>query len=85
MKDNKVNSVNVINARSAGKPLDFEPLITIAEAARLLGLNEQTLYGWIHEGKFEGLKLGNKSVRVRPEAVRAFLDAAQKEARLRVA
>jgi excisionase family DNA binding protein len=79
MNDKKPNDVDV---RTDGeRNIGFEPLLTVAQAARLMALKTPTLYGWIEEGKFEGLKIGTKSVRIRPEVVRAFLEAAQKEAK----
>jgi len=87
MREKKVNSGDVRKLEDGAKDpmIGFEPLLTIAEAAHVLGVKEPTLYGWIQEGKFEGLKLLKKSVRVRPEAVREFLQAAQKKAQARVA
>jgi excisionase family DNA binding protein len=75
MRDKKVNDVN--DRKADAQTIGFEPLISVAQAARMLGLKEPTLYGWIEDGKFEGLKIGVKAVRVRPEAVRAFLAAAK--------
>ena len=79
MRDTKVNSIKRERQTDVAS-LGFEPLLTVAQAAQVLGLDEQTLYGWIHEGKFEGLKLGARSVRIRPEAVRALIKSAQEKA-----
>jgi len=81
MKQEKVNKGLEQNVRT----FTFEPLIKVELAATMLGLEANTLYQWIGRGQFEGFHIGKKAVRVRPEAVRAFLDAAKKDAEVKAA
>ena len=42
-----------------------EELLTVAEVAKLLRLNPQTIYNWIDRGELPALKMGQRRVRVR--------------------
>lgn len=52
-----------------------------AEAARLLGLSQARIYQLLADGSLPSLKIG-KSRRIRHEAIVAFLDLYEAEARV---
>jgi len=85
MEAHKVNERYLRHHKAPVQSAEFEPLMKIPEAAKILGLAAPTLYRWVETGKFEALRIGGKSRRVRLSVVRAFLDAAQKAATLRTA
>jgi Helix-turn-helix domain len=60
--------------------LDRDKLITPAELADFLGIPPKTLRQWRYLGTGpDGIRVG-RHVRYRPEAVRAWLDAQEREA-----
>jgi excisionase family DNA binding protein len=60
------------------KPSD---LLTVTEAARMLGLKETTVRDWILRRKIDYLKLGAKAIRIRREVVERFLRLSEVNAR----
>ncbi len=53
-----------------------EDLLTVAEVAAMLRLNEQTVRKWLREGRLPGISLGSRQAgwRVRRSDVEQFLD-----------
>lgn len=94
MKAQKVNGVSVRTRKSAvteqalqaaSALLGFQPAMKVEVAAAMMGLETPTLYGWIERGQFPGFKVGAKSVRVRPEDVKAFLERSYHQAGIKAA
>ncbi len=40
------------------------PLLTVKEAAQMLGVSTRTVYGWIKDGRIPSIRLGPKLLRV---------------------
>lgn len=57
----------------------MEPLMTVREAAQVLGLKPWTVGEWARVGKLPCVKLG-RAVRFKPEAIREFIAAAERAA-----
>lgn len=47
-------------------------LISISQAARLLGVSRPTIYKFVREGRLERIELGSRTVRLRLNDVRAL-------------
>lgn len=59
--------------------VEIEPLLTIQQAAERLAISKRTLEREIASGRFpQPVKIGERSVRVRPEHVRAYLDSLER-------
>ena len=56
-------------------------LLTVVEAAERLAVSRRTLQGWIASGTFPVVRLSARCVRVRPEDLEAFIEAAGKTVR----
>lgn len=54
---------------------DKAGLLTVAEAAAILGVNVFTVRRWIKAGRLEAIRMGEKLLRIRPDAIAHFLDA----------
>lgn len=54
---------------------DKAGLLTVAEAAAILGVNAFTVRRWIKAGRLEAIRMGEKLLRIRPDAIANFLDA----------
>ena len=54
-----------------------DELMTVAEVATMLRLNDQTVRKWLREGRLPGIYLGSRTAgwRIRRADVVAFLDA----------
>jgi excisionase family DNA binding protein len=48
-------------------------LITIAEAAERLGVNQLTIRRWIDDGTLPAYRLGQKNIRIKPDDLSALL------------
>jgi excisionase family DNA binding protein len=55
------------------KKLERQGLLTVAQAAQMLGLQEGTVRDWILKRKISYLKLNGKAVRIRPEVIERLL------------
>jgi excisionase family DNA binding protein len=51
-----------------------KPLLRVCEAARLLNVSRWTIYRWVEEGRLEGTKIGEGSLRVFCESVTALVE-----------
>jgi excisionase family DNA binding protein len=54
-------------------PLPDRPVLTVKEAAGILGVNVKTLYAEIGAGNFPALKVG-RVIRIATNVVRCFLE-----------
>ena len=59
-------------------PRLVEPLLTKAQAARLLGVCQRTVDNMVSPGRLKLVKLGT-AARIDPKDLRAFIDAAKGE------
>ena len=55
------------------KKLERQGLLTVAQAAQILGMKEGTVRDWILKRKISYLKLNGKAVRIRPEVIERLL------------
>jgi excisionase family DNA binding protein len=55
------------------KKFEKQGLLTVAQAAEILGLKEGTVRDWILRRKISYLKLNGKAVRIRPEVIERLL------------
>ena len=62
-----------------GSGKEQERLVTVVEAAHILGISVATVSRWIAAGKLPRRKMGSKLVRIPFSAVRAFLDPEEAE------
>ena len=54
---------------------EFEPLVSVEEAARLLGgLSKWTIYAWLSQGKLHRTKVGRRTMLRQSELVRVIQD-----------
>jgi excisionase family DNA binding protein len=58
-----------------------DDLLTVAEVAAMLRLNDQTVRKWLRDGRLPGIYLGTRTAgwRVKRSDVTAFLDAQRGE------
>jgi len=57
----------------------MEKLLTVREAAQILGIKEQTLHLWASQRRIPHYKLGKKAVRFKEEELTAWIDARRVE------
>lgn len=50
---------------------------TVAEAARLLKVQERTVRAWLRSGKIRGFKIGPKSLRITESELQRFFRACE--------
>lgn len=62
---------DILTEPAAEREAPVEGYLTMAQAARVLGVSLRTVYAYTDEGKLEGERVG-KRLMVREEAVRAF-------------
>jgi excisionase family DNA binding protein len=53
----------------------MEKMLTVREVAQILGLRENTVYGWIRNGKIKSVKLSYKIVRIKESDLIGFMEA----------
>lgn len=54
---------------------EFEPLVSVEEAARLLGgLSKWTIYAWLSQGKLHRTKVGRRTMLRQSELARIVKD-----------
>lgn len=54
---------------------EFEPLVSVEEAARLLGgLSKWTIYAWLSQGKLHRTKVGRRTMLRQSELWRVIRD-----------
>jgi excisionase family DNA binding protein len=54
---------------------EFEPLVSVEEAARLLGgLSKWTIYSWLSQGKLHRTKVGRRTMLRQSELFRLIRD-----------
>ena len=51
-----------------------QDLLTVNQAARMLNVSRWTIYRWMNEGRIEGSKVGERSVRVFGHSVRTLVE-----------
>lgn len=77
--------LHVLEGRRAGPgahDIDADELLTVAEIARALQLNEQTIRNWIDAGRLPHLRAGARRVRVWRSDFEAFVEgSAERSAR----
>lgn len=61
------------------KPILPEPgeLMTVSQAAAILGVNSFTIRRWIKNGKLEAMRIGEKLLKIKPESLAKFIEASQ--------
>lgn len=61
------------------KPILPEPgeLMTVSQAAAILGVNPFTIRRWIKNGKLEAMRIGEKLLKIKSETLAKFLEASQ--------
>lgn len=61
------------------KPVLPEPgeLMTVSQAAAILGVNPFTIRRWIKNGKLEAMRIGEKLLKIKSETLAKFLEASQ--------
>ncbi len=57
----------------------MDRLITLEQAAVELGVSYNTVRNYIEEGLLKTVKVGSRTIRIKPEDLRIFLDKAQKK------
>ncbi|MGH9044103.1 MAG: helix-turn-helix domain-containing protein [Acidimicrobiales bacterium] len=62
------------SVEQASQPPDPGELLTVAEAAAMLKLDEQVIRNWINEGDLAAIRIGKRRVRVRREDLNGLLD-----------
>ena len=55
------------------RELGRDPLLTVAEVAQLLKLNDQTVYNWIHDGDLPAVEVGKRRMRIRRRDLHRFI------------
>jgi excisionase family DNA binding protein len=60
---------------------DEDELLTVADIANRLKLNQQTIYNWIDRGELPAVRLGARRVRVRRSDLDALLAAGETHGR----
>jgi excisionase family DNA binding protein len=63
----------VRNAGNGSSINTMEPLLSVEEAAMVLGISKWTLYIWCETGKCKSIKLGRLR-KIRPEDLRALVE-----------
>lgn len=56
------------------KLTELDRLMTVEEVAEHLAVAENTVRRWLKAGKLKGVKLNDRSWRVKPEDLKAWLD-----------
>ena len=64
--------------QAGGNPPTVERLLKYADAAKLLGVTERTLWALVDQGKLPAVRFG-RSVRIDPADLRAFIDASKRK------
>lgn len=62
-------------ALAGGQGYEIPELMTIAQVAEFLRLNEQTLRNWIDAGSLPAVRLGQRRVRIKRSVVEEIADA----------
>jgi excisionase family DNA binding protein len=62
-----------------GSPLSSQPLLSVSEAAALLGIKVWTLRQWLSQRKIAYVKVG-RLTKLRPEDITAFIERNRREA-----
>jgi excisionase family DNA binding protein len=72
---NKI-AVSVLRKTKTGDLMaDFEPLVSVQEAARLLGgISKWTIYAWCSQGKLHKTKVGRRTMLRQTELARVIQD-----------
>ena len=52
-------------------------LMTVTQAAAILGVNSFTIRRWIKSGKLEAMRIGEKLLKIKPESLIKFIEASQ--------
>lgn len=52
-------------------------LMTVSQAAAILGVNPFTIRRWIKNGKLEAMRIGEKLLKIKSETIAKFLEASQ--------
>jgi excisionase family DNA binding protein len=50
----------------------MENLLSVKDAAQVLGMKAWTIYSWVREGKLPAVKLG-RTVKISPAKLRAYI------------
>ena len=62
-------------ALAGGSDWEIPELVTVAQVARLLRLNEATIRAWINDGKLPHVWLGERRIRIKRNDLDAFIEA----------
>lgn len=62
-----------------GRPLSLQPLLSVPEAAALLGVKTWTMRAWLSQRKIAYVKVG-RLTKLRPEDITAFIERNRHEA-----
>lgn len=52
-------------------------LMTVSQAAAILGVNSFTIRRWIKSGKLEAMRIGEKLLKIKPDSLTKFIEACQ--------
>lgn len=52
-------------------------LMTVSQAAAILGVNSFTIRRWIKNGKLEAMRIGEKLLKIQPESLAKFIEASK--------
>lgn len=63
-----------------GSPLSVQPLLSVPEAAALLGIKVWTLRQWLSQRRIAFVKIG-RLTKLRPEDITVFIECNRQEAR----
>lgn len=58
--------------------MEEREMITVTEAAEMLGISPVTLYRWLQEGRIPAIQYGTKTIRLRRSQVLAYIEAHSK-------
>jgi excisionase family DNA binding protein len=62
-----------------GSPLSLQPLLSVPEAAALLGIKVWTLRQWLSQRRIAFVKIG-RLTKLRPEDITTFIERNRREA-----
>jgi excisionase family DNA binding protein len=72
-----------VSTTAPNVPILLEPLMSIKQTAKILGISEKTLRDWVWRKKIDYIKSGDR-VMFEPEAIRQFIARNRVKAKPRV-